>query len=26
VRVVFEKATDPSNGQVFLIPQWEIVA
>lgn len=25
VRVVFEGATDPSNGQVFQIPQWEIV-
>jgi uncharacterized OB-fold protein len=25
VRVVFEEATDPSNEQVFLIPQWEIV-
>ena len=24
VRVVFERATDPSNGQVFQIPQWEI--
>ena len=26
VRVVFERTTDPSDGQVFEIPQWEIVA
>jgi uncharacterized OB-fold protein len=26
VRVVFERAIDPSDGQVFQIPQWKIVA
>ena len=26
VRVIFEEATDPSDDQVFRIPQWEIVA
>jgi uncharacterized OB-fold protein len=25
VRVIFERATDPANGQAFQIPQWEIV-